>query len=299
MKGDLDAGQALKDKLTKATGDVDSTDLQLAGAFLSKAQSDIGKSTFQLVYEAARNFNCVALGPTTVFQSLDLLQSFAGVNSTTLTAAVDTYLIGKDIDSFQKSGIKFQETGEEVHLTLNKTDVPEWFRKVSAPDSHGKQNDVYRLTYTPDPDRTDLGFNKHWWDIRLESLQVYLHGAVQKKQSTTHDTSGQSVGMILSSNGLMSYRDRYGSGVHNFPLPEYVTSFAYDPTPTTAGKSSYKTLTNPMDPSYMRFKFADNSYAVPMQSPFTSWTVEPYDDVDITNCNEVEFVFKVSYRTTT
>jgi hypothetical protein len=171
LQADLDAAKMVNDKLKDQVGEMSDAELQLAGAFLTKAESEIGRSTFEVVYYAARNFNYIALGPTSVFRSLEPLQSFSGINATTLDTAVRTYLVAKDIGTFEKERSPFEGKGTKITVTLTQKDVPEWFRTFKRKEwekDKEVEREVHQLTYLLSADDPDTVFDRSWWDIRLK-----------------------------------------------------------------------------------------------------------------------------------
>lgn len=302
LRNDLEATRIIVAKQKDTAGEMTNTDLQLLGAFLSKAESDIGRSTFEMVYHAARNFNCVALGPTSVFQCLNPLQSFAGVNSTVLDTAVKTYLIGQDINNFEREIKSFEGKAETITVRLNESVVPEMFRKCTRKvTEHSREVDKEfdQLTVKLAADDTTLDFKDSWWDVRLKSLDVFLLGATQKAPVKPDKTKTyNNIGMKIRTPGMMSYKGRKADSLpQDFQLPAVYSSYSYTYDVTTPGEKPFARTSDQVDSVHMEVFLGDRKVALPMQSPFATWIIEPYDDVDLTDCTSVEMVFKITHQT--
>ena len=299
--------------LTDSTSGLpDDTELQLAGAFLVQAESDLKKRAFGALYEAARNFNCVALGPTSVFRCLERLQSFSGLNGTVLKAGVETYLQAEDVGTFEASRSSSRSKRSTIEVRLTREDIPEWFREVRGkPPQGGHPATVSRrLTVTLSASDPPEDFDKSYWDIRLEGLEVYLPGAVQRSYTlggkghhgTTRHRSDPNTGIIamgIYTPGLMSYKDKSEKAVvHDFQLPPVTTTFAYSYDAESEGQEPFSIVTSSDDlDMHMKFQLDEREVALPMQSPFATWVIQPHDNVDLTGCDEVQMLFDVTFQT--
>ena len=304
LTNDMAATDIMINRQKDTAGNMSNMDLQLAGAFLSKAHFDIGKSTFETVYCVARNFNCVALRSTTVFRCLNPLQSFTGINSTILETAVNTYLLGNDIAKYQKENIPFEDKHKIITVTVDENLCPGMFRQVkkTAFDKNGKKKEttVPQMTFRLAADDDTLGFNKKWWNIRLTGYETLLPGATQKRPANADaKKTYNEIQFDVRTPGLMSYKpSEEAVTVQEFQLPPVYSPCSYTYQPGKAGKEPFTTTATPTKPVHMEFKLREKDVAMPMQSPFATWIIEPYDDVDLTKCTSVEMKFSVAYRAT-
>jgi hypothetical protein len=248
----------------------------------------MARKAFEFVYEVARNYNCIALGPTTLFKCLRNLQSFTLLTPDVLQSALKTYLIGSDIHSFKPLLYSLSSTTENTHpltVRLTKDKDSEYLDQLKDEQRRG-----FTFFFTPALADALFPDSKNWWDVRLVSLEVYLIGAV----ATT-----DAVRLEIGTPGVMSYRSK-SREIHQFKLPPQHTTFGYG-YKQPKELETFKPVTDNFSGRQFKFTLAEREerteYKLPMESPFAAWTLKAHDSVNVGDVDEVVFKFTVCYRT--
>jgi hypothetical protein len=104
--------------------------------------------------------------------------------------------------------------------------------------------------------------------------------------------------MRLHSPGVMTYKGSEAkTTLHEFQLPPMFTSFSYIYKPDSRGQAPFDSTSTLLERVHMKFNLDDGSFAMPMQSPFATWIIEPHEHVDLAGCKSVEMHFNITYQT--
>ncbi|KAL7803853.1 hypothetical protein V8C43DRAFT_320461 [Trichoderma afarasin] len=266
--------KAIQASLQSQVGVVSDTSLQSVAAFMTVAYHQIGKNTMKLVYSMMRAYNCASFQYSGVIGLLKPLHCFSDVTAQLLDVAVKTRL-NQDFGVLFQNWAKRPAVEEEIPVEITKEDGTylESLQKTKRLN--------FDLTWT---EAVKDGFDESWWDVRLESCEVYLHGATAK---------GNIVRVKISNTGAFRFYDKEGQ-LHIFEIDTSIRPFAYK---YSDDMRTMEPTTEPVQGETFSLSFEANHPAVYLQSPLTGWTVEVGDNVNLSGLTKVEFRMKVLYRT--
>ncbi|KAM6478069.1 hypothetical protein HDV62DRAFT_401124 [Trichoderma sp. SZMC 28011] len=266
--------KAIQASLRSQVGVVSDTSLQAVAAFMTVAYHQIGKNTMKLVYSMMRAYNCASFQYSGVIGLLKPLHCFSDVTAQLLDVAVKTRL-NQDFRVLFQNWAKRPAVEEEIPVEITKENGTylELFQKTKRLN--------FDLTWT---EAVKAGFDESWWDVRLESCEVYLHGATAK---------GNIVRIKISNTGAFRFYDKEGQ-LHIFEIDTSIRPFAYK---YSDEMKTMEPTTEPVQGETFSLSFEANHPAVYLQSPLTGWTVEVGDNVDLSGLTKVELRMKVCYRT--
>ncbi|KAL5089087.1 hypothetical protein Trisim1_005944 [Trichoderma cf. simile WF8] len=266
--------KAIQASLQSQVGVVSDTSLQAVAAFMTVAYHQIGKSTIKLVYSMMRAYNCASFQYSGVIGLLKPLHCFSDVTAQLLDVAVKTRL-NQDFGALFQNWAKRPAVEEEIPIEITEENGTylELFQKTKRLN--------FDLTWT---EAVKAGFDESWWDVRLESCEVYLHGATAKSNI---------VRVKISNTGAFRFYDKEGQ-LHIFEIDTSIRPFAYK---YSDDMKTLERTTEPVQGETFALSFEANHPAVYLQSPLTGWTVEVGDNVNLSGLTKVELRMKVLYRT--
>ncbi|KAL7935584.1 hypothetical protein V8C35DRAFT_333501 [Trichoderma chlorosporum] len=268
--------KTIQASLQSQVGAISDASLQAVAAFMTAAYNQMGKNTLKLVYSMMRAFNCASFQYCGVIGLLKPLHCFADVTAELLDVAVKTRLnqdFGALFQSWAKQPAAMETISVEMTMTHDEPLLKDFQESRTLSFGLGWEEAVA------------AGFDESWWDIRLESCEVYLHGATAKAANT--------VRLRISNTGAFRFYDK-GGKAHLFELDTSIRPFAYK---YSDDMKTMEPTTAPVHGETFALSFEAGHPPVYLQSPLTGWTIEAGSGVDLSTLTKVELRMKIHYRT--
>ena len=283
------------------SGPTGQEELLFVNALLLQAKSDMGAIALKNLYQASRAVNCLSLQATSVFEPLVKLQSFSALTGVLLKDCFTVYLKDKDIENMKRyfEGYPRNSFDESAPVTviIDDTRYPSIMSEIRSSKKRCTFKFYDRIAFAFGP----KAFQPTQWDVRLQKVEVYLPGVVDKSGGTP----SVHVGLVRSGKSYFFNQD---GKPQEFILPERKSDFYYTYTPkSTESKDDDKVLDGTQglkatseavatDTAMLRLD-KTQLLGFPMESPFTTWSISLLDEnTDSSSCQKIEFRFHVHWR---
>lgn len=248
--------------------------------------------SLELIFDAARAFSCVFLKRCRALDDLLVCQSWSGLTADVIQDAFVTRL-RNEVNAYRKT------VDGKAHLTQRRT--------ISLTyETHEAYLNSLRKTgklsfFLNDKIAVDqFGFNKHWYDMRLLDIQVYLVGATNKQAGKNADTKTIDVGIKLG--GVFFVHDK-DFNKHTFEVIPSDLDFTYKYGKADDAATFTPDTEDDMEASkaLRQFNFAMNddgpsAWSTPVRSPYLHYLFEVEDPTEHSNVSEIILKFNFKAR---
>lgn len=284
-----------KAKLQVTNFDSDIPALDLLTTLYSSFHHAAKLETLRILFDASRAASCVFLRRCDLLRQLFPLGSWTNVSAKLLTNVTVPALYQQVAD--YKSSFNPKPPVHIPGKTISITD------KGPHKELVERFRDSKRLSFFLD-DASATGafdFDINWYDIRLEDLQVYFHGAFNKRAQANPDTHVIDVGVQLG--GVFFVHDgKFRQYTFEVPSTDVTFEYKYG---DEAGKEGLKpNSTGGINSALTQFSFAlgqvnevNLNFTTPVRSPYLHYVFTVGDHVDVSGVDEIEIKMDLSVRT--
>lgn len=251
--------------------------------------------TLHILFDASRAASCVFLRRCDLLRQLLPLGSWTNVSARLLrdvtVPALYRQVADHKLSLWSKPPVPIEGKTISITLTGPQKDSLERFR------------DTRRLSiFLDDASATKhCDFNINWYDIRLQDLQIYFHGARNTRAQPNVDTHIIDVGVHLG--GVFFVHDEKFRQ-YTFEVPSTDVTFEYKYGDDAGRKELEPKSKGGINSALTQFSFAlgqvhdvSLDFATPVRSPYMHYVFTVGDHVDVKDVDEIEIKMDLRVRT--